>query len=1006
MEISKREGYQGEKLAGFIVKRIKDGEEPLSAKSRMFEELNTLLNFSKELHSAKSYEDIGKLIYQNLKTFYFEDKISGHLSVYDAKYDVFSIEYEFKHSGSVVPDKPSKRLKELSGLIAFAIKENSTLFIADNKSSKSIEIDQDQKMLPASSIVVIPLINKELLVGCFQFVCEPAFSIDEKFVEFLESVCHFISISISEIQNFERAKKTLLDSQRVISNLIKNLPGIAYRSFNDKDWTMQFVSDGCAELTGYEASEILYNAKISFAEIIHPEDRGYIWDLVQTAIDNDKIFEITYRIIDRNGTIKWVLDKGMGIKTSGAEHLFIEGFITDITDRKNSELEREVLYLIGESIHKTGNIEELLASIHKNIKKLMYAENCSIALFDKLNDNITFPLYVDKFNATPEPRKLQKGKTEYVMKTGEALLLTEEKLKQLVSKHVIDDKPRKAKSWQGVPLFIKSETIGVLALKHYEDENVFTERDKNLLMTIGHQASFAIERKSAELEKNMLEQRFRLIWDKCREGFRLIDKDGISLMVNDAYCSIFQKPREEIIGKHFSVSYSVHEQDRILRRFADNFETGKIKRKFENEIVLWNEKRIWVEVSNSMLQSENEPPMILSLFSEVTERKKLELNLIQSQKMESTGRLAGGVAHDFNNLLTVIMGSSEMIGQITKKDEKLNRYAERIRLAAQRGSDLSKQLLSFARLDKYCVQPLSINQVINDTLKLVSQTFEKSIEIKKRLQNNLPLIDGDYSHLQQVFMNLCINAKDAINKSGVLNIETGIVKVSDSVPEKPREIPPGDYVRVSIADSGMGMTDEVRQRIFEPFFTTKDNSKGTGLGLAIVYGIVQSHRGFIIVESKVNVGTKFKLHFPVAKSQVQLPKLKTEETIIGGTETILLVDDDDMVLETGKELLRSINYTVITASSAISAFEFYKIKQKEIALVIIDLSMPKTNGIDLFISMKETNPKIKALIASGSLDNETYDEIIRQGVSGVILKPYHLNTLAKAVRDSLGARTP
>ncbi len=834
-----------------------------------------------------------------------------------------------------------------------------------------------------------------------RFICYHPATTDSKFIEFLESLCHFASIAISEIQNEERAKKAMVDSQRVISNLIKNLPGMAYRSFNDKDWTMQFISDGCLELTGYGANELLYNSKKSFGDIIHPDDSLYVWEEVQGCLNAGKPFEIIYRIITKEGNIKWVFDKGMGIDTADTDHFFVEGFMSDITERKKAELEREALYRIGESIHKSGNVEDLLRSIHDNIKKVMYAENCSISLYDNISGCISFPLYVDKFKSAPAPRLLRKGKTEYVLRTGNPLLLTEPVFRSLLEQNLIEEKSMKAKSWLGVPLFIKSEVIGVLALKHYEEENVFSERDKNLLMTISHQASFAIERKFYELEKEKVEQRFRLIWDRCTEGFRLIDSEGISLMVNDSYCEIFKMSREDVVGKHFSVAYYEQERDHICKRFSESLEAGNIRNRYENEIMLWNGRKIWVEASNSLLQAGDQAPMVLSIFREITERKKLELSLIQSQKMESTGRLAGGIAHDFNNLLTVIMGSSEMINQRVKSDDTLFRYAARIRIAAQRGSDLAKQLLSFARLDKYSVQPLSVNQILSETLNLVCQTFEKSIEIKRNFQNNLPLINGDHSHLQQVFMNLCINARDAVNKCGILTIETSVIKISNSIPEKPKDFPAGEYVCVTISDNGIGMTEEVKQHIFEPFFTTKDNSKGTGLGLSIVYGIVHSHKGFIIVESKVNVGTKFKLFFPVSSEKNIIPKGKNEEKIVGGSETILLIDDDEMVLETGKELLRSISYNVITASSAVSALEFYKIKQKEISLVIIDLSMPKINGVDLFVCLKRINPLIKALIASGSMDNETYDSIIKQGITGIILKPYHLATLSKAVRQSL-----
>lgn len=1004
MEISGAKNSKGGKLANFIFNRIKDGEEQLSEKSRIFDELNTLLNFSKELHSIKTYLDIGKLIFKHLQNFYFSDRLSGYLAVYNSNYDEYKKVYEFVKGSEVTQEFEVQRIKDIKGIDGLAIEKGETVFVLSNRSEKVIQIEPEQKVYDDSSIVVVPLINNIGLVGLFRLICEPANSLDEKFVEFIESICHFVSIAIGEKQNEEIATKALKDSQRVISNLIKNLPGIAYRCFNDKDWTMQFVSDGCYHLTGYEPSELLYNSKKSFAEIIHPDDRSFVWDEIQKSLKKEEAIEVVFRIIDKENNIKWVLNKGMGVPSEGNEHRYIEGFIVDITEQKQAELEREVFYSIGDSILKTNNIEELLSSIHKNIKKLMYADNCSVALYDKFSDTISFVYYVDEFSSNPGIRKLTKGKTEYVLKTGKPLLLTDEKLQELINEHKIENKTKRAKSWLGVPLFAKSEVIGVLALKNYTDENIYSERDENLLMTLSSHVSFAIERKIYEIEKDRIEQRFRLIWEKCSEGFRLVDENGITLMVNSAYCKIFQKSKEEVIGKHFAMVYSQDLRKEIRKKFSERLFTGDVQSNYESEITLWNDKKIWLRVSNSVLYSETESIMVLSIFNEITEEKKLQQNLIQSQKLESTGRLAGGIAHDFNNLLTVIIGSSEMIGQNSKNNEKIYKCAARIRIAAQRGSDLAKQLLSFARLDKYSIKPISINQLISDTLKLIYQTFEKTIEIKTNLRSNLPLIEGDYSHLQQVFMNLCINARDAMNKCGKLTIESNLVRVTDSVIEKPKELLAGDYVVVTVSDTGHGMTDEIKQHIFEPFFTTKDNSRGTGLGLSIVYGIVRSHKGFIIVESKVNVGTKFKVHFPVSQTQKLQTDVKKEEEITGGTEMILLIDDDDMVLETGKELLRSIGYNVITASSVVSATEFYKLKKEEISLVIIDLSMPKINGINLFNCLKNINPNIKALIASGSMDNETYDDILKQGVNGVILKPYDLKNLSKAVRQILDSK--
>jgi signal transduction histidine kinase/ActR/RegA family two-component response regulator len=518
--------------------------------------------------------------------------------------------------------------------------------------------------------------------------------------------------------------------------------------------------------------------------------------------------------------------------------------------------------------------------IHQNLKKIIYAENCYIALFDSETQLVSFPLFFDKFDSHPLPRIKSKGLTEYVLKTGKPLLASPKNLMELVENIEIELIGTFPESWLGVPLIVHTETIGVLTVQSYDVNIKYSERDKNLLVNIGNQASFAIERKLAEKA-----------------------------------------------------------------------------------------------------------------------RIRLEKQLFHSQKMESLGRLAGGIAHDFNNVLTAIIGNADLLVNVSDR-QKSSRYALQIKKASQRGADLAKQLLTFARLEKYEITPVSVNELLEDTVKLLEHTFQKSIEIKLHIEKDLPLIDGDKSPLQQVFLNLCVNARDAMPNGGLLTIRTEDIFVNENMLEKPKELPPGNYVFISISDTGHGMGEEILQHIYDPFFTTKGEDKGTGLGLSIAYGIIKSHRGFITVNSEINSGTIFKIYFPVS-TLVEQEKCSDDEVkkiSFGDGETILLVDDDDMVLEVNKDMLVNINYKIIACSNGFDAIEKYKNKINEVNLAILDCAMPIISGLETLIKLKEINPDVKVLMASGLINEpETYKKIKETGVCGFLYKPYSVEQLADAV---------
>ena len=391
-------------------------------------------------------------------------------------------------------------------------------------------------------------------------------------------------------------------------------------------------------------------------------------------------------------------------------------------------------------------------------------------------------------------------------------------------------------------------------------------------------------------------------------------------------------------------------------------------------------------------------PAILAFIMDVTETKNLRAQLLQAQKMEAIGTLAGGVAHDFNNLLQVVIGYSELIMMDPQISDKLRKNVKSINKVATNGADLVKSLLTFSRKTETKPKPINLNREIVQIKKLLDRTIPKMIEIELDLQEELSLINADSSQIEQVVMNLAVNARDAMPEGGRLILETENVILDAAYCAVHLDAAPGPHVLLSVSDTGQGMDKKTMERIFEPFFTTKALGKGTGLGLAMVYGLVKQHQGSIICYSEPEVGTTFKIYFPSLLPQNDSDESKISQSSIGGTETILLVDDEENVRDVGKDLLEGSGYTVITASSGREALELYRDKRSSISLIILDLIMPEMGGKECLEGLLKIDSSVKTLICSGYSANGTAKEAVATGAKGFISKPYNLNEMLAQIR--------
>jgi nitrogen-specific signal transduction histidine kinase/CheY-like chemotaxis protein len=406
---------------------------------------------------------------------------------------------------------------------------------------------------------------------------------------------------------------------------------------------------------------------------------------------------------------------------------------------------------------------------------------------------------------------------------------------------------------------------------------------------------------------------------------------------------------------------------------------------------------LWVDLNSVPIQWEGRPAA-LNFFRDVTDKKRLEEQLLQAQKMEAIGTMAGGIAHDFNNLLMGILGNASLVLSEISANHPYHTEIKNIEQYAQNGAHLTRQLLGFARGGKYEVIPTDLNRLIKKTTEMFSHT-RKEIRIYDKYETNIRNVDIDQGQIEQVLMNIYVNAWQAMPGGGDIYVQTENITLDENDAHS-YGLEPGNYVKTSITDTGIGMDETTRQKIFEPFFTTKELGRGTGLGLAAVYGIIANHDGSIRVYSEKGKGTTFIIYLPASEKEVPKEKKLPEEFFMG-TETVLLVDDEDMVSDIGKRLLERLGYNVLVAGGGKEAIEMYDKNKDKIKLVILDMIMPGMGGGEAFERLKTINPGIKVLLSSGYSMNGQAAQIMARGCKGFIQKPFNLKELSKKVRSFL-----
>jgi PAS domain S-box-containing protein len=522
------------------------------------------------------------------------------------------------------------------------------------------------------------------------------------------------------------------------------------------------------------------------------------------------------------------------------------------------------------------------------------------------------------------------------------------------------------------------------------------------LKTANEKLSGEIEERERAAEALRLSKlRYQTLFESAPVGIWHAAPDGSGDIVNEGLLKIAGMTQETVRGEGWASGLHPEDKERVYREWSA-FVQGKGP--YESTYRFRHPDGAVRHVLGQAVPEiglEGEILGFIGTLTDITEQKHLETKLQEAQKMEAVGTLAGGIAHDFNNLLQAILGYADLLRLRKGKDEPRSRELQEIISASKRGAELTQQLLTFSRRVESKLRPTDLNLGIENTRKIFARTLPKMIEIDLLLSDNLSFVNADPGQMEQILMNLAVNAKDAMPDGGKLTIKTGNVILDEEYCRTHPEAIPGEYVLLEVSDTGHGMAEETLKHIFDPFFTTKGLAEGTGLGLAMVYGIVKSHNGYITCTSDFGTGTTFKIYLP-AVEQEEKPEMVVEKDLCrGGTETILLVDDEGFVRDVARQILTEFGYTVIVANDGESALQLYEQERGRVDLVILDLIMPGIGGRKCLEKLLKINPKAKIVVASGFSTIEPIKETVEAGAKGFIGKPYEMKGFLKVVREVL-----
>ncbi|PZD71173.1 Sensor kinase CckA [Acaryochloris thomasi RCC1774] len=781
-------------------------------------------------------------------------------------------------------------------------------------------------------------------------------------IDFLQSVANLLSQTLERVQ----ADQIVRQSEANYRTLTENLPGIVYRVFPEEQHGMVFLNNQCQTLTGYSTEELSSGEVCSIDPLIVPEDRPHVIATVKKAVAHQMPFLVEYRIKDRADNIRYFWEKGQPIPARESQPPYIDGVIFDVTERKQAELAQLESQERLNSI--LSSLQDAIWSIASDTSEVLYLSPAAETIYDRPRTEFYETSKLWEQVVHPEDRDRFKDSDQVLRETGSA---------ECEYRIVRPD---------GTVRWLR------------ERAKVIYDADGGPIRMDGVVTDIT-DRKQAQLQ--VREQAALL--DVATDAILVRSMDDEIKFWNQGATKIYGWTEEEALGQNANqllYSETVDGEELIqadLQRLGSWQGERKQVTKVGQEITVMSR---WTLVQDD----QENPRFILTVNTDITTQKQLEAQFLRAQRLESIGTLASGIAHDLNNILTPIYGVAQLLPLLLPNaSEQIQHQFEIIQKSSKRGTDIIEQVLSFSRGAEGDRTALNVKHLISEIRTFVHRTFPKSLEMSVNIADELWSVKGDATQLYQVLMNLFVNARDAMPEGGTLTVTAQNLNMDQALATGHIEAQVGAYIKVTVADTGIGIPIEQQEHIFEPFFSTKQATGGTGLGLSTVYSIIQSHGGFITVDSKVNKGTLFSVYLPAIEAE---EGIEAEATNLpsGKGELILVVDDEAPIRDVTRSVLEQYNYRALVAADGVDAIAQYAEHKTEINVVLMDMNMPALDGATTIRTMQKINPQLRVIIVSGSPIDEQITVSIGESIKGLLQKPYSAEALLQTLQGVLEAK--
>lgn len=752
--------------------------------------------------------------------------------------------------------------------------------------------------------------------------------------------------------------------ERSLALLFSNLPGLVYRCANDEDWTAEFMSDGALSLTGYPPEDFVQR-RVSLGTLIHPDDRAYVYDQVQRAAATRQAYHLKYRLCTADGGEKWVWEQGAGVYDSEGKMIALEGFISDVTERQRAE----------EEATREREFSEAVVNILPGVFYILDHEGRFMRWNHRMEQVSGYS--AEELAGMPALRlfsgveaEIAQAKIAEVVTRGEA-----EVELNLVSK-----------TGNSTPFYFTARKIP--SGEHYCQIGMGIDITK---------------RRQAEEEVRESEERLRLLFENSSDLINILDEDCIIRFQSPSVERVLGYKVEERLGCKVTDTLHPDELPRVGVLVRKALAAPGIP--LSAEFRCRHKDGSWriLESVGSAIPNRSGKRLFILTSRDVTENRRTAEQLRQSQKLEAIGQLSGGIAHDFNNILTIIQGQASLLISESGLQPRVQEALHEITDAATRAANLTRQLLTFSRRQPVELLDMDLNDAVGRTTRMLHRILREDISLKVICDQQPLIIHADASMLDQILLNLAVNARDAMPNGGELLIETSARELSPDEAGRTPGSRAGKFVCLRVKDTGVGISAQDLPRIFDPFFTTKEVGKGTGLGLSTVYGIVEQHSGWLRVDSELGRGTEFEIWLPRVASAKPQPK-HTPGSLeqYRGTETILIVEDEASVRAVVSKFLRRLGYRVIEAHDGEAAMALWDQHKHEIQLLLADLVMPGgMSGTDVGRQLRSQAPGLKVIFSSGYSDELAHKEISLAPGIRFVPKPYPPARMARAVRELL-----